>query len=119
MGLTLLLSLAALAAPPPDPPPPEAARQGAPPAPSFRAEPLHLGPPAPRPFQLLPRAPVSVTAAPARPGETQLRNRRTGVTCTLRIIRVPEPVDPGMPIGSAYPAEPDPSVRNDLSPCSE
>ena len=124
MGLTLLLTLAGLATPPPDPPSAEAARQDTRSAPSFRVEPLHPGPPAPRPFQLLPGAPSPVTAAPARPGETQLHNRRTGVTCTMRIIRVAEPVDPGMPIGSPpigspHLAEPDASVRNDLSPCSE
>jgi hypothetical protein len=48
----------------------------------------------------------------------QLQNKRTGVTCTLRIIHVEPPVDSGVLMNGAN-GRPDPIVRDDLSPCVE
>src|SRR5512143_1892362 len=122
MTLALLLVLAA--------PPADAPKAGVPamsaahdprPLPSFRVAPLQLEPAAGRPVQL--RWPVRAqperSSANPNPTETQLTNRRTGVTCTMRIL-VPAPVtDPGImrpiPEGQAQ----DSIVRKDLSPCVE
>ncbi len=108
MGLTLLLTLAALAAAPPDPVPPGGARPAARPGASFQVEPLQLGPPALRPFRVVPNA-----------AETQLRRRRPRVVCTMRIWRLSAEMDPRILIRAPRLAEPDPSVRDDLGPCSE
>jgi hypothetical protein len=51
-------------------------------------------------------------------GVTQLQNKRTGVTCTLRILRIDPPVDPGM-VATAPGTMDDPVARNKLSPCVE
>ncbi len=120
MGLMLLLTLAVLAQPSPAPVAPGGSRPNARPAPSLDVEPLQLEAPVLRLRPLLPRASGSgsITGASAGPGETQLRNRRTGVTCTLRIVRVPA-LDAGILFTVPGAVEPHPSVRNDLSPCSE
>lgn len=52
------------------------------------------------------------------PNVTQLQNKRTGVTCTLRILRIDPPVDPGM-VATAPGTLDDRMARNELSPCVE
>jgi hypothetical protein len=52
--------------------------------------------------------------------EAQLTNRRTGVTCTMRIVAVESPMDRGvMRMMPPSPDHPDPMVRSTLSPCVE
>ena len=48
----------------------------------------------------------------------QLQNRRTGVTCTMRIIKVQPTFDRGILAPNSAP-HPDPIVRNSVSPCVE
>ena len=48
----------------------------------------------------------------------QLQNRRTGVTCTMRIIKVQPTLDRGILAPTSAPHI-DPIVRNSLSPCVE
>jgi hypothetical protein len=52
------------------------------------------------------------------PRETQLQNKRTGVTCTLRILRIDPPVDKDM-VATAPERGADHMARNELSPCVE
>lgn len=54
----------------------------------------------------------------ADPGMTQLYNPRTGVTCTLRILRVGRPVDKEM-LAKAPRTLDEKMVHNELSPCVE
>lgn len=67
----------------------------------------------------------SVRPAPAAPEasrsrEMQLRNSRTGFTCSMRVLRVDPSGDSGIVAKMwAGRAQPDPIVRNDLSPCLE
>jgi hypothetical protein len=73
-----------------------------------------------RPTPLLVASPfVSSSPDSEESTERQLTNRRTGVTCTMRIVPIQEPVDPGAVgdrnIVDARP--PDAMVRNDVSPC--
>jgi hypothetical protein len=65
-----------------------------------------------QPFELVP------TSKSKEPGLMQLRNRRTGVTCTLLIVPVEPSVDAGMLVTTSD-HHLDPIVRNDLSPCHE
>lgn len=129
MTLTLLLILSALEAP-------DQARLGRQavgpvqssavpaqadrPSRTFRVEPLQLGPAHVRLFPLgLPTRGVPVLTLP-NPGETQLANRATGVTCTMHIVTTGSSVDRG--ILAAMPQTQDhldQLVRNDLSPCVE
>lgn len=51
-------------------------------------------------------------------GVVQLSNRRTGVTCTMRIVQAKPSVDPGIRFGAPE-QHPDPIVRNSVSPCVE
>jgi hypothetical protein len=67
------------------------------------------------PFQL---AQAPRLAANSRPAMVQLQNRRSGVTCTMLIVRVEPSVDPGI-LAHTLEAPADPMVRNDLSPCVE
>jgi hypothetical protein len=48
----------------------------------------------------------------------QLQNRRTGTTCTMRIVPAKPNLDPGIFSPAAGP-HPDPIVRNSASPCVE
>lgn len=48
----------------------------------------------------------------------QLENKRAGVTCTMRIITVKPTIDRGILAPTSVP-QPDPIVRNSLSPCVE
>jgi hypothetical protein len=52
------------------------------------------------------------------PGLRQLQNKRTGVTCTLRILRIDPPVDIDMVVASAGTSR-DRVTHNELSPCVE
>jgi hypothetical protein len=54
-----------------------------------------------------------VTLAPIDP----LRNPRTGVTCTMRVLKA-EPVDPRA-VRPAPEASVDPDIRGHISPCLE
>jgi hypothetical protein len=65
---------------------------------------------------LIPNPSASPSPDPAESGQHQLTNRRTGVTCTLRIVPMRESVDPGAVAGTGG-GRPDPIVRNDVSPC--
>ncbi len=118
MTLTVLLVLAAVASPgagartvpgriPSDP--------GA-----FRVAPLRPAPTPYTPFAL--RSPLGPAPllAPPRIGARRDVRHPDAVTCTLRIVRVPPSMDPGILL-ELPPAEhhPDPIVRDDLSPCTE
>ncbi len=46
------------------------------------------------------------------------KSKRTGVTCSLRILRIDPPVDAAM-VGTALGTSADQMTRNDLSPCAE
>src|SRR5262245_11120854 len=65
---------------------------------------------------LIPSPPASPSPDSEESGERQLTNRRTGVTCTMRIFPMRESVDPGATAGKAE-SLPDPIVRNNASPC--
>jgi hypothetical protein len=65
---------------------------------------------------LIPSPSASPSPDPAESGERQLTNRRTGVTCTLRIVSPHGSVDPGA-VADTGDGRPDPIVRNDVSPC--
>jgi hypothetical protein len=87
---------------------------------SFRVAPLQLVPPPVRPFQLAvpdrgPRVLDSASPLPA-----QLTNRRTRVTCTMRVVRVGPSMDPGIlaDVARVVPDR-DPIVRNGVAPCVE
>ena len=128
MTLTLLLVLAGLlATDEPRSGPTLSCRSGAQPAAvqaarseqPFGIAPLQLGNPGRKgPFQLAKTPRLAVRSKQASPGMTQLRNRRTGVTCTMRIVRVEPSVDPGI-LASTMETRTDPMVRNELSPCVE
>jgi hypothetical protein len=110
MSLALLLVVAAL----------ETAVQADPSARSFRVVPLQLGPLPLRPFRLAvpDRGPRVLDSA--SPPQTQLTNRRTRVTCTMRVVRAGPSMDPGILGGVALIVpDPDPLVRNDVVPCVE
>ncbi len=126
MALTLLLVLAGIVAT--DQPPaggrtaralgahPDAATE---PGQPCRVPPLQLGSAARTgPFKLLKPFELAPTSKSREPGLVQLRNRRTGVTCTMLIVPVTPSVDPGMLV-NASDHHLDPIVRNDLSPCHE
>lgn len=123
MRLAFLLALAA--APMTDQHPTDAraaaAIQATRPSQNFQAAPLQLGLAPIAPFQpgVSVQAPPSLVASPPV-RETQLRNRRTGVTCTLRVIRAGASMDPGILVPPFRGArEADPIVRNDVAPCVE
>ena len=87
---------------------------------SFRVAPLQLRPPPVRPFQLAvpDRGPRVLDSA--SPPQTQLTNRRTRVSCTMRVVRLGPSMDPGILGGVAQVVpDPDPIVRNDVVPCVE
>lgn len=129
MTLTLLLVLAGLlATDEPRSGPTLSCGSGAQPAAAVQAArseqpfgmaPLQLGNPSRMgPFQLAKAPRLAVRSKQASPGMTQLQNRRTGVTCTMRIVRVEASVDPGI-LASTMETRANPMVRNELSPCVE
>ena len=120
MTLTLLVVLAGFATV--DQPLTDPREGGSPqtvrPAQEFRVAPLQLGRVPVRPLQLRLVLPAPRDPEPSRPREDQLTSRRTGFTCTMRILRVGPSVDSGI-VAKMTPVQPhpDPIVRNDLSPC--
>jgi hypothetical protein len=69
--------------------------------------PLQPGRPGSGVFFVLPNAPTEAR-----------KPKRTGVTCSLRILRIDPPVDAAM-VGTAPGTSADQMTRNDLSPCEE
>jgi len=65
---------------------------------------------------LIPSPSASPSPDPVESGERQLTNRRTGVTCTLRIVPKLPSVDRGA-VAETAEGHPDSIVRNDASPC--
>ena len=120
MSLALLLVVAALETAVQADPSAAVAAHGARSGRSFRVAPLQLAPPPVRPFQLaVPDGGLRVLEA-ASPAQTQLTNRRTRVTCTMRVVRAGPSMDPGILGGVAQVVpDPDPLVRNDVVPCVE
>lgn len=98
-------------------PPPPAATLPAPPASS--APEFETTVPGLESGRLAPAPPPTRVFRVGEPalGLVQQRNRRTGTTCTLRIVVAP-PVDRAMVQGGAA-GSADRIVRNDVSPCTE
>jgi hypothetical protein len=93
---------------------------GARPGRGFRVAPLQLGPPPVRPFQLAVPDRLPRVRDPSSPPQTQLTNRRTRVSCTMRVVRLGPSMDPGILGGeSRVGSDPDPIVRNEVAPCVE
>ncbi len=85
----------------------------------FQVAPLVFG----NPLGLVPFQPFVLNQEPPGTSSTgdqigQLQNKRTGVTCTMRIIKVPPTFDRGILAPTSAP-DIDPIVRNSLSPCVE
>lgn len=90
---------------------------------AFRTEPLVSLKPVTRLQQWLGVATGGPSLASDQPSTTspkalQLENRRTGVTCSMRILAV-KPVPDGGIIATARDPHLDPIVRSSLSPCVE
>jgi len=85
---------------------------------AFWVAPLQLGPSA-RPLALRPGE-TGLAAQELNRGTTQLRNPKTAVTCTMRVVVLQPPIDPGIlrPTQGSL-QQLDPIVRNQLSPCLE
>lgn len=116
MALTLLLILAAFAAGRT-----EAGIAGTGPQGSRSTQVVRAAPVQPDPAEAERRLARQVRAARRQAAllgrETQLRNRRTGVTCTLRILRIGPSMDPGIAGGTGDLV--DSIVNNGVSPCVE
>jgi hypothetical protein len=84
---------------------------------AFRAEPLSLGKPVRLLWQLFSFVPASPRIGASSPEISPLRNRRTGVTCSMRILAIKPVLDEAMVV--PYETPPDPIVRNASSPCVE
>jgi hypothetical protein len=120
MSLALLLVVAALETAVQADPSAAVAVSGARSDRSFRVAPLQLAPLPVRPFQLAVPDRAARAVDSASPSETQLTNRRTRVTCTMRVVRAGPSMDPGI-LGGVAGVVPDrdPIVRNDVVPCVE
>jgi hypothetical protein len=84
---------------------------------AFRPEPLSRGKPVRLLRQLFSFVPSSPPIETSNPEISPLRNRRTGVTCSMRILAIKPVPDEAMVV--PYKTPPDPIVRNSSSPCVE
>jgi hypothetical protein len=86
---------------------------------AFKVAPLVFGSPYRRPaFQPFRLAQADPNTSLISTGVVQLQNRRTGVTCTMRILELKPSPDLGI-FSPASGPHPDPIVRSSLSPCVE
>jgi hypothetical protein len=84
---------------------------------SFQVVPLTLGSQTRLPpFQAFTIPKVSASVGVPTGVVRQLENKRTGVTCTMRIVQANPTFDLGILAPSSGP-HPDPIVRNSISPC--
>ena len=76
-----------------------------------------LATPTQRPSKAAAARPAAILGPKGTDSMTQLYNPRTGVTCTLRVVRIDPQVDAEM-VAKAKGSD-DSMARNELSPCVE